>query len=280
MALRNLLVHIDGTKANEGRTKVALALAEAHGAHLTALVPTATPVMPGYVAGALPAELVEQQVVYARERAEALKADFEKAAAPSGLSTEARVVNCEELRVASIINLHARYSDLVIIGQHNPDDAVPGGAAMVEDVILGAGRPVMVVPYIGALHTPGQRVMAGWDGGREAARALQDALPILEKAQEVVVLVVDSAGHADDHGEEPGADIALHLSRHGVRADVHRSEGSSLSPGEEILSRLSDAGSDLLVMGGYGHSRLREVVLGGVTRTLLQEMTVPVLMSH
>lgn len=280
MALRNLLVHLDSTEAVESRGRLALALAESHGAHLTALVPTATPLLPSYIGATLPRELIELQESNARERAAAAAAAFETSAKAGSVKTEVRLASCEEPRVAEVINLHARYADLVILGQYNEDQPTPTGGALVEDVILGAGRPVLIVPYIGAQRTPGERVMLAWDGGREAARAAQDALPLMEAAKEVVILVIGASRNPGEHGEEPGADIALHLSRHGVSAEVHRSEGADLAVGEEILSRLADAGSDLLVMGGYGHSRLREVVLGGATRTLLREMTVPVLMSH
>ena len=280
MALRNLLVHLDSTETSKARADLALSLAESHGAHLTALVPTATPLLPSYIGAQLPRELIDVQDSQAKKRAEATAEAFEKAAKAVTAQTEVRVVSCEEPRVAEVINLHARYADLTILGQHSDDDPAPGGGGLVEDVILGAGRPVLIVPYIGVRGGFGERAMVSWDGGREAARAVQDALPLLEAAKEVTIRVIGSRRDPGRHGEEPGADIALHLSRHGVKAVVQRSEGADLSVGEEILSRLADAGSDLLVMGGYGHSRLREVVLGGATRTLLREMTIPVLMSH
>ena len=146
--------------------------------------------------------------------------------------------------------------------------------------MLSAGRPALVVPDIGAGKTLGRRVMIAWDTGREAARAVNDALPILQQAEAVTVLSVNPRPGIDLHGEEPGADIALHLTRHGVKVEVQRTQVEEINIGDTILSRLADLGSDLLVMGAYGHSRLREVVLGGVTRTLLESMTVPVLMSH
>jgi nucleotide-binding universal stress UspA family protein len=122
--------------------------------------------------------------------------------------------------------------------------------------------------------------MIAWDSGREAARAVNDALPVLEQATAVTVLSVNPRPGIDLHGEEPGADIALHLSRHGVKVEVQQTQVEEINVGDTVLSRLADLGCDLLVMGAYGHSRLREVVLGGVTRTLFESMTVPVLMSH
>ena len=280
MALRDLLVHLDSPEAAKTRGAVALSLAATHGAHLAAVIPTATPLLPSYIGATMPRELIELQEKHARERTRETASAFEAAAKNSDVKVESRVVSCAEPRVADVIKLHARYADMVVLGQHNDDNSAAGGTALVEDVVLGAGRPCLIVPYIGARATPGKRVMIAWDGGREAARAVQDALPLLEQAEDAVVLVIGASRDQGEHGEEPGADIALHLSRHGVKAQVNRSEGSGLSVGEEILSRIADAGSDLLIMGGYGHSRLREVVLGGATRTLLGEMTVPVLMSH
>lgn len=280
MALRNLLVYLDSTKASLSRGEVALELAQRHGAHLTGLAPTATPLVPGYIAGNFPDELLRMQEVEARNRAEAAAQAFEASAKKRGLSVELRVESCTSANLAAVISLHTRYVDLAVMGQIDPDEPSAGGATLVEDVIMSAGRPALVVPYIGASSAPGKRVMIAWDASREAARAAQDALPLLEAAEEVTVLVVNPERGRHEHGEEPGADIALHLARHGVKAKVQRSEVTDISIGEEILSRMADSGTDLLVMGAYGHSRLREVVLGGVTRTLLEEMTVPVFMSH
>ena len=280
MALRNLLVYLDSTKASSARGEVALKLAQRHEAHLTALAPTATPLVPGYIAGNFPDELLKMQEAEARDRAEAAAQAFRQAAEREGVAVETRVVSCTTANLTAVIALHARYADLTVMGQLDPDDPTPGGVTMVEDVIMTAGRPTLVVPYVGAWTAPGRHVMIAWDASREAARAAQDALPLLEAAEEVTILVVNPDKGDQDHGEQPGADIALHLARHGVKAKVQRSEVRDITVGEEILSRLADAGSDLLVMGAYGHSRLREVVLGGVTRTLLEEMTVPVLMSH
>ena len=177
-----------------------------------------------------------------------------------------------------MVALHARYADLVVLGQPDSENGGEVDAQVPEDVVLSAGRPALVVPYIGAGEEIGKRVLIAWDGGREAARAVNDALPLLEKAEFVAVLVVNPSQGA--HGEEPGADIALHLARHGIAVEAQHIEVRDLSTGNALLSRLADEAIDLLVMGAYGHSRLREMVLGGVTREVFQQMTVPVLMSH
>ena len=150
---------------------------------------------------------------------------------------------------------------------------------------MRCGRPVLVVPYIGAVMRGaepviGRRIMVAWDAGREAARAVSDALPLLQQAERVDLIVVNAVKGAHRHGPEPGADIAQHLARHDVHVQVDHLQVHDLSPADTLLSLLSDRDSDLLVMGAYAHSRMREIVLGGVTRNMLEHMTVPVLMSH
>ena len=146
-------------------------------------------------------------------------------------------------------------------------------------MVLAAGAPVMIVPHIGAPSTTAEKVMVAWNASREAARAVRDAMPLLEKAKTVDVVCCHPEA-TPDHGELAGADIGLHLSRHGIEVDVQVLEGEEIDVGNALLSHAADRGSDCLVMGGYGHSRLQEAVLGGATRTILQSMTIPVLMAH
>jgi len=143
---------------------------------------------------------------------------------------------------------------------------------------LGVGRPVLIVPRYGTFETVGERVLVAWNGSREATRAVHDALPLLKLASSVTVLSIDPEHDTGDR--IPGADIALHLARHGVAAEGMSTVGLDISVGDLLLSRAADLGADLIVMGAYGHSRVRELVLGGATRHILQHMTVPVLMSH
>jgi nucleotide-binding universal stress UspA family protein len=149
-----------------------------------------------------------------------------------------------------------------------------------EELVLSAGRPVLLIPYAGHFPEVGRRVLVAWNAGREAARAVTDALPLLARASIVQVVAFDPRKGGADHGDIPGADIALLLARHGVKVSIAQQQSKEVDVGNQILSRAADMQSDLIVMGAYGHSRLRELVLGGVTRTLLDTMTVPVLMSH
>jgi nucleotide-binding universal stress UspA family protein len=146
-------------------------------------------------------------------------------------------------------------------------------------VVMGAGRPVLLIPYAGTFERCGESVLISWNASREAARAVADALPLLKRAREVNIVSFNPA-EGGDWGEIPGADIGLWLARHDVRVTVHQCRSKEIDIGNQLLSRAADFGSDLIVMGAYGHSRAYELMLGGVTRTLLRSMTVPVLMSH
>ena len=182
----------------------------------------------------------------------------------------------------ALLTLHARYADLTIVGQTDPEAStgLPLPSDLPESVALATGRGTLVVPYVGAPKTIGGNVMLCWNASREAARAASEALPLLKAASTVTVLIVEPRSTAKGHGAEPGADVATWLSRHGVKVTVQRDVAADADVGSVILSRAMDHGSDLIVMGIYGHSRLRELVLGGASRTVLADMTVPVLMAH
>jgi len=278
MALKDLLVHVDDSEGNSGRVDAAVRLAAAHEAHLTGLfVGSDVNAMPVYTDAHIPGEVLEEQRRATRNRAEAAKAAFEKTATRAGVSSEWRFVEGEVTRTLS---LHGRYVDLVIIGQANRNDYQALGQGVVEQVLMDVGRPVLVVPYIGAPQAIDERVLVAWNASREAMRAIHDAMPLLERANTVSVLSINPKHGAAGHGEVPGADISRHLARHQVRAEAVHVEAEDMAVGEVLLSRAADLQANLIVMGAYGHSRYRELVLGGATRTLLQSMTVPVMMSH
>lgn len=278
MAYKNLLVHLDDGKACAGRVAAAIDLARAHEAHLTGLYVAADPYLPGNIRAELPAKVLATLEEQADARMRAAVATYAKAVEKSGLAVDTRTARCTATNVADVVALHARYADLAVIGQPDSEAAGEVASHLAEDIVLSAGRPALVIPYIGAGKRLGSRVAIAWDAGREAARAVNDALPILKRADKVTALVIDP--HKGDHGPEPGADIALHLARHGVKVEAQYIPAVDLSIANALLSRLVDLDIDLLVMGAYGHSRLREWILGGVTRTIFREMTVPVLMSH
>jgi nucleotide-binding universal stress UspA family protein len=280
MSYKNLLVHVDDSKGSAGRIDVAVRLALDYGAHLTGIYLISEPSPAGFVQGYLPPELIGTLQAEARGRAEAALARFTEAAERNQLSHEARTEQVLPTEAAEALCMHARYADLLILGQVDPDDETADWPRLPEEVVLGSGRPGLVVPYIGAPKTLGTRVVIAWDAGRESARAVADAVPLLERARSVYVVSINPRSDAFGHGDEPGADIALHLARHDIKVEVQRIESRDIDVANTILSHIADQAADLLVMGAYGHSRLRELVLGGVTRTILRDMTVPVLMSH
>ncbi len=281
MALKNLLVHIDTTKAAKARGEAAIALAQTHEAHLIGLSIASFPSVPAFVEGQMPADVLNQARDAFRDRAREIAEAFGRQAEKAGISCEVRTDSGMAFDRSYLVNLHARYTDLAIVGQGDPDgEDSSSTTGLVEDVIMGSGRPVLVVPYIGAKDPIGRRVVVAWDASRESARAVNDALPILEKAESVTVMSVNPKRGVAGHGDEPGADIATHLARHGVEVDVQHFKSADIGISDTILSRVSDDGADLVVMGAYGHARMREVILGGVTRDMLHHMTVPVLMSH
>jgi nucleotide-binding universal stress UspA family protein len=281
MSYKNLLVVLDAAPAARERVDLAVAMAERFSAHLVGLYALPVPQMPrhmGYYDPALLdpffAELREQ----ARTVASNMRETFDRAAGVRRISAEWRQI--PEGSDADPA-LHARYADLSIIGQLDPDRVENELLRpRPEQVALFSGRPVLVIPYAGHFAEIGRRVVVAWSATREAARAVGDAMPLLASAELVTVLTIDAREAPGAHGELPGADIALHLARHGVKAQVERTVSAGLPVGEVLLSRLADLGADLLVMGAYGHSRMREVLLGGATRSVLRSMTVPVLMSH
>lgn len=280
MAYKTLLVQIDETKANSGRLQAAIGLARAHEAHLTGLYIIRESDVPGFVTAQLPRDAIEAQRASADEAAEAAVAAFLAKADREGINADARTARAQEHDMSALIARQARYADLVVAGQADPDEPVPGGRHLLEDLVLSAGRPVLAIPYIGASRPIGRTVTVAWDAGRESARAVADAMPFLEAAKEVHVVMVDPVSSTEAHGAEPGADIALSLARHGIKAEAHSIAAPDLEEGDAILSWLADSGSDLLVMGLYGHARFRELVLGGVSRRVLESMTVPVLMAR
>lgn len=280
MPFKDVLVVVDHGRNCAARIDVASQLARDFDAHLTGLYVSAPPLVPPAILAQLPPEVREIPARAGREGAEKARMLFNERIelSGSGLSTEWREAEGD---VAAVASLHARYADLTVIGQTDPD-GVPLGAIrdLPERLILGAGRPVLVVPYIGRFGTVGERVLLAWNASREATRAANDALPLLQKAARVTVLAVNPRGGPRGHGAVPGADIALHLARHGVRVEAASVATDEVAVDDMLLSQAADAGADLIVMGAYGHSRVGELVLGGATRHMLRQITMPVFMSH
>ncbi len=274
MSIKSILVQAGSDKRAGERLAVALSVAETFDAHVTALYPVPSPIIPtGYV-DYIPPSVIEQEVARTRERMAAAKAVALETARKAGRGIEWRE---QDGPAISTIVEQARYSDLVVVDQKDPlDEGLPGTMVLAAHVALGAGRPVFCVPYVGSYAKPIRKVMIAWNGTREATRAAHDAMPFLQKADQVIVFSVNP----DAESHYPGADIATHLARHGVKVEARHTVAKDIEVADALLAAVSDFGIDLLVMGAYGHTRLRELVFGGATRTLLESMTVPVILSH
>ena len=200
---------------------------------------------------------------------------FAKATSRANVSAQPRALSATFARAGAQFGRIARRFDLAIVGQTEHPRA--GEEKIAESALFDSGRPVIFVPYIQKAPLKLDRVMVCWDGGRAAARAIADAMPLLKRAGRVeIVIVANERGKQD---EIEGADMGAHLSRHGLNVEVKRTMPGNTDVADVILSHAADADSDFIVMGGYGHSRLREFVFGGVTHKILRSMTVPVL-SH
>jgi len=280
MTYRTILVHLDRTGASRARTEIAAQCARAHGGHLVGLVST------GLIDGIIPAEeilsgatdYIAECADYLRNRAEAISREFREHVSAGGpLSHEVRLIDAVTV---DAVGRHGRASDLVVLGQRD-DAAVKDITArdLPQQVVMEVGRPVLLVPYAGHFEGVATNVAVAWDGSREAAVALRAALPALKLATKVTMLSCRAAHDdgADAHLLVP--EVVQYLQRHGIQATFER-EVTEIDVADALLSRISDLGANLLVMGGYGHSRFRELMLGGVTRQILAQMTVPVLMAH
>ncbi len=278
MELKNILVHVDATERASVRIRTAANLAAKSDAQVTGVFVVPDPYIGAYMAGGyVPVEIFEQQRQQALEEAETASGLFEDITGKAGVRAEWRV---EEGTLADVLARHVRYADIAVVGKGDPDDPVKHPhPELAGDLAMTAGRPVLVIPNAGTFDDIGKRVLVCWNASREAARAVQDAMPLLEAAEKVTLLAVNPAKQGD-HGDIPCADIALHLARHGINAEATSTSADGIGVADAILARANDLGADLIVTGAYGHSRTREWVFGGVTESLMRNMTVPALMSH
>jgi nucleotide-binding universal stress UspA family protein len=274
MTIQTILVHIDDSKNCAARLDLALRIAASCKAHLAGLHVIAPLYVPPYMAAEVGTEILDAQKRVSAEMASAAEAMFKKAAGKTDVATEWRR---DDGYPGEVIAMHARYADLTVVGQTDPN---AGANDVAETVVLDSGRPTLIVPYAGRFERIGERVLVAWNASREAARAVSDSLPLLARAKSVTVMAVNPKSGPSAHGDVPGADISLFLARHGIKTEATQVFADDIDVGDMLLSRAADLGSDLLVMGAYGRSRLTELVLGGATRQILSEMTVPVLMSH
>ncbi|MBO0905564.1 universal stress protein [Jiella sonneratiae] len=274
---RTILVCLDAAERVDRLMDVALPLAARHGAHLVGLH-----VMPSALADLateISVDYLEATRRAMRHAATALKAAFdERVARDGGVSAEWRCEEPTSPDYARAVTRHALCADLVVVAQSHTSEWNGGG--IVTDVLFETGRPILFVPREGRFAEIGRYPVVAWNGTREAARAAFDALPLLAGADLVRVLSIDPHRGGGREGLAPGDDLAASLARHGLTVETATTYSGEITAGDALLNHLAEVGADLLVMGCYGHSRIREMLFGGVTRKILREMTAPVLMSR
>jgi len=275
--IKDLVVSLSVGASRDAAGPYAISVAEAFGAHVAGIAFSYEPVIPPTIMGTIPASFVESQRDENDRAANDARAKFDEAARRAGVSSESRTLSASLAGSADRFATIARRFDLAVVGQAEPDRAAPE-ELIVENALFSSGRPVLVVPYIQKAELTLDRVMVCWDASRNAARAIADAMPFLKRARVIDVVIVASERIKSD--EIPGADIGQHLARHDLKVEVRRIVSPDTDVASTILSHAADTSADFIVMGGYGHSRLREFILGGATRGMLSAMTLPTLMSH
>lgn len=274
--IKDILVGLSDTKQGLAALDYAASMASAFNAHLSGTAFVHDLVIPGSVfesAAAAYAAPYRKESEAAAKRAVAV---FEEKCRREGLAHDSTTLDGAMLGITDQLSRTARCFDLSVLPQATPD----GGddeTFLIEAALFDSGRPVLVVPYIQVAPLKLDRVMVAWDGSRSAARAVGDALPLLSRAKDIEIVTVTPDTKA---AGVPAADIARHLARHGLKVELRSLSADSIGIPNCILSHAADRSSDLIVMGAYGHSRLREFVLGGMTREMLESMTVPTFMSH
>jgi len=280
MSIKNLLVFADTTEATARRIATARAMAAHHGAHLAALAMVEQPSYYYGVGTEVSADLYFEDIERAKAAAAALADSVRAAMQGDGGSGDVRWATGTPVAISEIAARHGRYADLNLVGQPTSGDAETVLNKVFEGVLFESGRPVAVIPASWDKGIFGGSVMIAWAPCREAARAVADAMPLIEKASAVRIAIVDPDTGEATYGEEPGADLATVLARQGLEVTVDRLPSGGQSVAECLHGHAVDCGVDLIVMGGYGHWRLRQTLFGGVTRDILKLTQIPVLMAH
>jgi len=275
--IRDVVVNltVDGSRDIAG--EYAISVARAFEAHLSGIGFAHQPVIPGSIFGSAAVRVIETQRAENEKVAQTAVSKFDETARAAGLSAESHLLRANLATAADMFARLARQFDISVLAQAEPNK-LPGRDLVIEAALFDSGRPIVIVPYIQREGLKLEHVTVCWDGSRNAARAAADAMPFLARAKKVEVLIV--AGEPGKADEIAGADVAHHLARHGLQVDLKQIVARELDVTNAILSHCADAGTDFVVMGGYGHSRLREFILGGATRGMLATMTTPTLMSH
>jgi nucleotide-binding universal stress UspA family protein len=275
--IKDIVVNLTGGHPQDFASAYAISLAAGFGAHLAGIGFIYEPVIPGSLIGGMPTDLIEAQREENSRTAKEAISRFESAARAAGISAETRTLDASVAGGPDLFGRIARRFDLVVVGQARREQGA-SEELMIEGALFGSGRPLIVVPHAHKQELKLDRIIICWDGSRPAARAIADSLPFLQRAKSIDIVVV--TGERDKSGEITGTNMRRHLARHGIDVEIKHITGGGSGVQNAILAHAAETGSDFMVLGGYGHSRLREFILGGVTRSILRSMVVPVLMSH
>ncbi len=280
MPYKDLIVHLDDRKSCASRIDAAVRLAARHDAHLTGIYPMLEIPLLHYVREQIPPDVRAGMTKEAQALADRALEAFRQAAAAGGVAQATKVPHALDTTLTSVLSLHARCVDLLVLGQVDPDERPYVAHHRPVEIVLSCGRPVLILPHGGARETLGERILIAWDGSREAALAVSHAVPFLQRASSVHVVSADPESTSTGEGQASGGDIGVHLARHDVEVEVRSIETGRTPVGDALLAFAAEQGCDLLVMGASARSRLRELVLGGATQTVLRRMTLPVLMAN
>ncbi len=279
MEIKNLLLHLDHSKGCRNRLEIAFGLARDFEAKILGLFVVPDYVVPSYVEAQISVDLITDVTEKAIARAEETLVDYRKLAEKAGVEMDAQVV---EGQVIPILREHTKYTDLLLLGQDQPDDPDNASYGLADALLFEGACACVVVPHSGKLAVPGKRILVTWNASRESARALHEAMPFLHRAEEVVVLSSEPDGADSEiaRGHPHAQELANFLESHGIESTSSGIADVDMSTSDAILGQAADMKADLIVMGAYGHTRLREIILGGVTRDLLKRTPVPLLLAH
>lgn len=276
--ISDVLIHVPAGKEPDAGVGYGISVGREFKAHVTGVAFALEPLVAPMYFGAVPGEIFTDFRREAEQTASGAMERFRNAAEGAGCTADGRTVTTTIDGAADAFGRLARVYDLAVVTQPHPDKSGPE-AALLEAALFESGRGVLIVPYVHSKPIELDRVLIAWDGGRQAARAVAEARPFLARAKQVEILVVESG--KSDPKAVPGADLARHLARHKLKVELRRSVVTSDADIDAtILNEISDSDVDLVIMGGYGHTRFREFMLGGVTRGIIGSMTAPVLMAH
>ena len=277
MTIKRLLIHLDHSQGCGNRLQAAFDLARRFDAKLIGVFVVPDYIVPSYVEAQISVDVLTDVTEKAVARAREKLAEYRDMASEAGVDMDANVV---EGQLVSILREHSKYADVLILGQDHPDDPDNTSYGLADTLLFEGACACLVVPHSGKVSSPGDRILVAWNASRESARALREALSLLQQAKEVVVLTSEPGNVEDDRGHPHTDELMRYLEAHGVSAVASGLGSADVSATDAITAQAAEMNADLIVMGGYGHARLREFILGGVTHDMLKQTPVPLLLAH